>query len=557
MEENSFTIHLPSNVAPNTFPNNSPTGFTTPLSDDINLSSGEWEVGITNIMNPAKILSTASSDSINFHKKIKYDADMDESCPPDFDGYCKPYIEKFEFPQDLILHKVERKMLRAKRSVGKKEKEAKTKKEKEEPKKKIADPELIAKALNSSKLAKNGKFKVEYKKEKRKMFIHILTDGGALCLRKDFALYLGFNKSVFVGKASFSANCYFMGTVQIVKQCNRVETLRYYSLNRLSRSTIMVDSSYINEGDNLPGAESKYYISLAHKNEAGNTFATTNYYFGPQLVTIIHENTMKTNDRVELISVDSWLAEDLGFPNDMCVAADDPEQKRTKIERKNLYGWDRPVDRLYWKIKRDFNMKPFPFTYFMNKTRKSSFYEDKAVDMLHFEDDIFDNAADFLPALNKKGEEYGYEFTLKEHPLRFQVKSTGDYVLQLSPQLADVLGFSFPHASKLNYVCKQVATANFPPFVHRGIDTIFVYTDIVNSVTVGDIKAPLLLIYPFKASEQGRNFHQEFINPTYVTLNRSCIRSIEILLRDSAGEPIPFARGKTAVSLHFRKKNVM
>lgn len=144
-----------------------------------------------------------------------------------------------------------------------------------------------------------------------------------------------------------------------------------------------------------------------------------------------------------------------------------------------------------------------------------------------------------------------------KHPLRFHVKSSGNYFLELSHSLADILGFKYPHAIKSNLYCKRDMMAMYSPFVHRGIDTIFVYTDIVNNVMVGDVKAPLLLIYPFKSSTQGRNIHQEFINPNYVPLNRTTIRRIEILLRDGAGDPIPFTHGKTVISLHFRKRNPM
>ena len=272
---------------------------------------------------------------------------------------------------------------------------------------------------------------------------------------------------------------------------------------------------------------------------------------------VIHTKTSETPEIVEMLTFDPWLSKDLGFPQHLSVTSE--KGKATTVTVYPLEYWcEHQVDRVLFKIDRDFRMKRgFPFSYVTNRLDETTFFESKATEVMYLGEDSFDNPKDFLLTLNKKSSKYNYVFTVEKHPLRFRIKSSGEYVLQLSHSLAKVLGFSYPQDNKLNFPCKPDATAKFSPFIHRGIDTIFIYSDIVDNVMVGDIKAPLLLIYPFKSSMEGYNIHQEFINPSYVAVNRTSIRSIEILLRDGVGEPIPFVNGKTVVSLHFRKKNVM
>ena len=41
--------------------------------------------------------------------------------------------------------------------------------------------------------------------------------------------------------------------------------------------------------------------------------------------------------------------------------------------------------------------------------------------------------------------------------------------------------------------------------------------------------------------------------PQYVPVRTKSFESVEILLRNDAGEPVPFERGKVVVTLHFRQ----
>lgn len=85
------------------------------------------------------------------------------------------------------------------------------------------------------------------------------------------------------------------------------------------------------------------------------------------------------------------------------------------------------------------------------------------------------------------------------------------------------------------------------------ISSIFVYTDIVDNVIVGDSLSPLLRNVVVNGTF-GDIIEREFYNPFYKNLNKGRIEEIEISLRDDTGNLIPFEFGKTLLRLHFRLK---
>jgi len=83
--------------------------------------------------------------------------------------------------------------------------------------------------------------------------------------------------------------------------------------------------------------------------------------------------------------------------------------------------------------------------------------------------------------------------------------------------------------------------------------TVYVYTDIIAMEIVGDIKARLLEIVPVNESFSG-NIHYRASKIRYHPLEKKTINEIEMELRSSLGEKIPFARGRVVACLHFRRR---
>ena len=96
------------------------------------------------------------------------------------------------------------------------------------------------------------------------------------------------------------------------------------------------------------------------------------------------------------------------------------------------------------------------------------------------------------------------------------------------------------------------------PMLYRGIDHLYIYTSLCEPINVGGVERPLLKNIWIDGDK--RNYsHGEIINvviqnPIYIPVNATTINSIEINIRDDAGQFIPFPReAVTSLTLHFKK----
>ena len=87
----------------------------------------------------------------------------------------------------------------------------------------------------------------------------------------------------------------------------------------------------------------------------------------------------------------------------------------------------------------------------------------------------------------------------------------------------------------------------------QGFDTIYVYTDVVESRIVGDSLAPLLRSLPV-GGNHGAAVYDRFTNIHYVPLLYAHFKSTEINIRDDTGRFVPFEYGKVIVTLHFQRR---
>ena len=85
------------------------------------------------------------------------------------------------------------------------------------------------------------------------------------------------------------------------------------------------------------------------------------------------------------------------------------------------------------------------------------------------------------------------------------------------------------------------------------VNRMYVYCDLLEHVTVGDTKAPLLRIVDKPKEEQDVNVHKVFNPIHYVPLQKKNFDTMEINIMTDAGEPVPFLFGKSFVVLEFRR----
>jgi len=91
--------------------------------------------------------------------------------------------------------------------------------------------------------------------------------------------------------------------------------------------------------------------------------------------------------------------------------------------------------------------------------------------------------------------------------------------------------------------------------IHRGFTSMYVYCDVLEHVSVGDTKAPLLRIVQV-CGKSGERVQAVYDKPIYVPLQKKNFDSIEIDIRNDIGKPIPFENGKVIVTLHFRLSKI-
>lgn len=123
--------------------------------------------------------------------------------------------------------------------------------------------------------------------------------------------------------------------------------------------------------------------------------------------------------------------------------------------------------------------------------------------------------------------------------------------LGFSPVLSTMLGLDVdPKGFK--YVDENSTIPKFPMNINL-VDSLYVYSDVVQSSLVGDVMAPLLRIVPVVGA-YGEMCHVEYMKPVYFPLAKLTFPTVEIYITDSAGRKIKFRHGKTTVMLHFRRK---
>ena len=104
----------------------------------------------------------------------------------------------------------------------------------------------------------------------------------------------------------------------------------------------------------------------------------------------------------------------------------------------------------------------------------------------------------------------------------------------------------------------KLTKKTLPIYIHTNVlnlvQTIYVYTDIVEYQFVGDSMSPLLRTVTTSDKDFDSVVHAHFDSPHYISVNKTLITSINIDIRDDQGEKIHFEQGKTLVKLHFRPK---
>ena len=117
--------------------------------------------------------------------------------------------------------------------------------------------------------------------------------------------------------------------------------------------------------------------------------------------------------------------------------------------------------------------------------------------------------------------------------------------------LSTTLGFD-KSSVKLTSSDDPPIEAAFSANLLAGINHIYIYCDVVESVAVGNTVAPLLRIIEARKSKGGV-LHTDFNPPRYLPVQKKNFDTIEIDIRTDTGALVPFEHGKVYCVLHFRR----
>jgi len=106
---------------------------------------------------------------------------------------------------------------------------------------------------------------------------------------------------------------------------------------------------------------------------------------------------------------------------------------------------------------------------------------------------------------------------------------------------------------------KTEGAAPYEPALTGGLNTMFVYTDIMEHQQVGGTVAQLLRIIVPDTSQSGAMRSERYIKPYYHPLCKSTIDTISIEIKTIEGKPFPFVSGSgtVIVKLHIRPQRLL
>ena len=130
----------------------------------------------------------------------------------------------------------------------------------------------------------------------------------------------------------------------------------------------------------------------------------------------------------------------------------------------------------------------------------------------------------------------------------------GDTTFALYGDLPDILGFGTGDAVVMRTSLDRKTLTQGESIVdlRRGLESLYVYSSIVEPRIVGDKMSTLLRIVPITGLH-GEMVAARFDHVQYIPVLSREFGSVETEIRDDTGQPVPFERGKVTVTLHFRR----
>lgn len=139
-------------------------------------------------------------------------------------------------------------------------------------------------------------------------------------------------------------------------------------------------------------------------------------------------------------------------------------------------------------------------------------------------------------------------------PSEIAIEGRADSMFLFSTELGQMLGIDSGYDTLEDHIHGKHYKARQPYDLTGGINNLYIYSDVVDYTTVGDVKAQLLRSVRIPTdSKFGEQVDITYDNPFFIPLAKRDISSIEICIRDDSNEDINFQFGRVQVTLQFVK----
>ena len=129
------------------------------------------------------------------------------------------------------------------------------------------------------------------------------------------------------------------------------------------------------------------------------------------------------------------------------------------------------------------------------------------------------------------------------------------YTLRLRREQAIVLGFmTFEDPAETYDIENAQETGTYKANLYRETN-IHVYCDIVQPQIVGDKMTPLVAVVPCQKTTETYETLYAVENIHYIPVQTKAFQNIQVHLRSSTEESIPFEHGRAAITLHLKPLN--
>lgn len=127
------------------------------------------------------------------------------------------------------------------------------------------------------------------------------------------------------------------------------------------------------------------------------------------------------------------------------------------------------------------------------------------------------------------------------------------YVAAIGSKLQSILGFAPEQLPLINKEADQRPIKGmYVSDLQAGVTDLYVYCNLIESVSVGDTIAPLLRIVDASGAN-GDVIYRQYDQPRYLPLRLHQFESVHLYIRDRFGEQIEFEGGTLTAVLHIRR----